>query len=65
MIPNSTDTGTVNDAFTDEGYTLEPGGDLIGDLPMSLMATDGTIPVDLSIRNADITMSLEADSQIL
>ena len=62
-LPASNDTGVVAAAFLAKGYT-QSNGDLMGTMPISLASTNGDIPVDLSIKNTNITVSLDANTQL-
>lgn len=62
QLPNSTDTTTVNSAFTDKWY-VETNGTLVGSAPISLGITDGSIPTQLNLSNDNINLSILADTQ--
>jgi hypothetical protein len=62
-LPNSTDATTVNNAFKTKGY-IENNGTLLGSTPISLAITNGDSPVDLTVQNTNITVSLDANTQI-
>ena len=63
-LPNSTDTTTINNAFKVRGYTEDSDGKLLGSTPISLVNTNGNIPIDLTIQNTNITVILNANTQI-
>ena len=62
-LPNSTNTTTVNDAFKERWYT-ETNWTLLGSSPISLSITNGDIPVNLIVQNTNITLTLDAYTQI-
>jgi len=62
ILPNSTNTTTVNDEFTSKWYT-QSNGDFIWSTAISLIDTNGSIPKSLSIKNDDITLAIPADTQ--
>ncbi len=61
-LPASSDQSTVNTAFMSKWYT-ESNWTFVGTTPISLAATDGNIPLDLSIQNNNITVTLDANTK--
>ena len=62
IVPNSTNTTTVKSEFTTKWYT-QSNGDLIWSKSFSLSLTDWNIPVNLSLKNNNIKLSIPADTQ--
>ena len=62
VLPNSTDKETVVTEFTNKWY-VESNGDLVWSKSISLIATDGNIPVDLNLKNNDIQLDIPANVQ--
>ncbi|MFZ2718612.1 MAG: delta-60 repeat domain-containing protein, partial [Candidatus Absconditicoccaceae bacterium] len=62
ILPNTTNSTTVNNEFTNKGY-IQSSGDLVGSNSISLSETNGNVPKALSIKNNNITLSIPADTQ--
>ena len=62
MLPNSTDTGTVVNEFVSKWY-VQSDGELNWSKAISLIETDGVIPLTLNLKNRNIKLTIPANVQ--
>ncbi|MCX6824352.1 MAG: DUF5011 domain-containing protein, partial [candidate division SR1 bacterium] len=62
ILPNSSDTTIMKNEFTSKGY-VQSGGDLVGSNAISLSQTSGYIPTTLNLKNQNIQLDIQADTQ--